>query len=172
LIGVVYGLYGGDGGDGWWLICLYDYSDDPYPCARRPTQKSFACTDVHINPTIPPVPPLSTQGALVYFMQTGFAMLTAGSVRAKNVKNVLLWNLLDSCGGGLAYWMCGWAFAYGGDDLTDTSWTFVGHRNFFLRHEEEVPFHVWFFQFTFACAVSSYVLYFPNQTDCGMDDDE
>ena len=41
-------------------------------------------------------------GALVYFMQTGFAMLCAGSIRAKNVKNVILWNLLDSCGGGLA----------------------------------------------------------------------
>jgi Ammonium Transporter Family len=33
-------------------------------------------------------------GALVYFMQTGFAMLCAGSIRAKNVKNVILWNLL------------------------------------------------------------------------------
>ena len=42
-------------------------------------------------------------GALVYFMQTGFAMLCAGSIRAKNVKNVILWNLLDSCGGGLAW---------------------------------------------------------------------
>ena len=30
------------------------------------------------------------QGALVYFMQTGFAMLCAGSIRAKNVKNVIL----------------------------------------------------------------------------------
>lgn len=35
---------------------------------------------------------LSTkQGALVFFMQTGFAMLCAGSIRAKNTKNVLLW---------------------------------------------------------------------------------
>jgi Amt family ammonium transporter len=46
-------------------------------------------------------------GALVYFMQTGFAMLCAGSIRAKNVKNVILWNLLDSCGGGLAFWSVG-----------------------------------------------------------------
>jgi Amt family ammonium transporter len=44
----------------------------------------------------------------VYFMQTGFAMLTAGSIRSKNVKNVLLWNLLDSCGGGMMFWICGW----------------------------------------------------------------
>jgi ammonia channel protein AmtB len=140
-------------------------------CALGSTQKSFTCTYLYIDHSIPPVPSLSPtttttiQGALVFFMQTGFAMLTAGSVRAKNVKNVLLWNLLDSCGGGLAYWMCGWAFAYGGDDLTDTSWTFIGHRNFFLRHEEEFLFHVWFFQFTFACAVSSYVLIPGYQTD-------
>jgi Amt family ammonium transporter len=37
---------------------------------------------------------LLVMGALVYFMQTGFAMLCAGSIRAKNVKNVILWNLL------------------------------------------------------------------------------
>jgi Amt family ammonium transporter len=74
---------------------------------------------------------LFLQGALVYFMQTGFAMLTAGSIRAKNVKNVLLWNLLDSCGGGIAFWATGYAFAYGGDD--DGGKTFVGNANFFLR---------------------------------------
>ena len=44
-------------------------------------------------------------GALVFFMETGFAMLCAGSIRAKNVKNVILWNLLDACGGGIAFWV-------------------------------------------------------------------
>jgi Amt family ammonium transporter len=93
------------------------------------------------------------QGALVYFMQPGFAMLCAGSIRAKNVKNVILWNLLDSAGGGLAYWACGWAFSYGGDDGTGT--TFVGNKNFFLMGE--VLHHQWFFQFAFASALSSIV---------------
>lgn len=55
-------------------------------------------------------------GALVFMMQAGFAMLCAGSIRSKNVKNVILWNLLDSCGGGLAFWALGWGFIYGGDD--------------------------------------------------------
>ena len=55
-------------------------------------------------------------GALVFMMQAGFAMLCAGSIRAKNTKNVILWNLLDSCGGGLSYWAIGWAFSFGGDD--------------------------------------------------------
>jgi hypothetical protein len=48
------------------------------------------------------------QGALVYFMQAGFAFLCAGSIRAKNVKNILLWSLrkfslkITSCFLGLA----------------------------------------------------------------------
>lgn len=93
-------------------------------------------------------------GALVYFMQTGFAMLCAGSIRAKNVKNVILWNLLDSCGGGLAFWATGYAFAYGGDD--DGPKTFIGNTNFFLR-DDDTNYESWFFQFAFACALSSIV---------------
>lgn len=87
-------------------------------------------------------------------MQTGFAMLCAGSIRAKNVKNVILWNLLDSCGGGLAFWACGYAFAYGGDD--DGKKTFIGNTNFFLM-DENTEYASWFFQFAFACALSSIV---------------
>ena len=87
-------------------------------------------------------------------MQTGFAMLCAGSIRAKNVKNVILWNLLDSCGGGLAFWAVGYAFAYGGDDEGDK--TFIGNSGFFLA-SGDVALHNWFFQFAFACALSSIV---------------
>lgn len=93
-------------------------------------------------------------GALVYFMQTGFAMLCAGSIRSKNVKNVLLWNLLDSCGGGIAFWMTGYAFIYGGDDDGDKN--FIGNTDFFLRNGE-IRLESWFFNFAFACAVSSIV---------------
>lgn len=87
-------------------------------------------------------------------MQTGFAMLCAGSIRAKNVKNVILWNLLDSSGGGLAFWAVGYAFAYGGDD--GGKMTFIGNTNFFLS-DPDTPLHFWFFQFAFACALSSIV---------------
>jgi ammonium transporter, Amt family len=91
-------------------------------------------------------------------MQTGFAMLCAGSIRAKNVKNVLLWNLLDSCGGGLAFWATGFAFAYGGDndDNPDGKKTFVGNQGFFLQGDD-FKFESWFFQFAFASALSSIV---------------
>ena len=81
-------------------------------------------------------------------------MLCAGSIRAKNTKNVILWNLLDSCGGGLAFWAVGYAFAYGGDDAGNK--TFIGNTNFFLS-DPDTPLHFWFFQFAFACALSSIV---------------
>lgn len=93
-------------------------------------------------------------------MQTGFAMLCAGSIRAKNVKKVILWNLLDSAGGGLAFWAVGWAFAYGGefnDNTTDTGFTFIGNTDFFVTRNSNVPLELWFFQFPFACALSSIV---------------
>lgn len=96
-------------------------------------------------------------GALVYFMQTGFAMLCAGSIRAKNVKNVILWNLLDSAGGGLAFWATGFAFAYGGDDADRDEKTFIGNTDFFVVQNGDVRLEQWFFQFTFACALSSIV---------------
>jgi len=94
-------------------------------------------------------------GALVYFMQTGFAMLCAGSIRAKNVKNIVLWNLLDSCGGGLMFWICGYAFAYGGDD-PEKGITYIGNSGFFLMGDD-IKYEMFFFQFAFACALSSIV---------------
>lgn len=94
-------------------------------------------------------------GALVFFMQLGFAMLCAGSIREKNVKNVLLWNLLDSAGGAFGFWSLGYAFAYGGDDPTSSQKTFIGNAGFFLTGDTDMEF--WFFQFAFACALSSIV---------------
>ena len=81
-------------------------------------------------------------------------MLCAGSIRSKNCKNVLLWNLLDSAGGCIAFWSVGYAFAYGGDD-PNRGTTFIGNTNFFLM--AGVDMEQWFFQFAFTCALSSIV---------------
>ena len=52
-----------------------------------------------------------TVGALVFFMQAGFGMLEAGSVRTKNTINILLKNLLDGCIGAIVWWAWGYATA-------------------------------------------------------------
>jgi Amt family ammonium transporter len=46
-------------------------------------------------------------GGMIFFMQTGFAMLCAGSVRLKNVQNTMLKNLLDACGAAIAWFLIG-----------------------------------------------------------------
>ncbi|KAK1858746.1 hypothetical protein I4F81_001347 [Pyropia yezoensis] len=71
---------------------------------------------------------LTLAGVLVCpTMQTGFAMLTAGSVRAKNVKSVLMKVLMDTCVGGVAWMLFGNAFAYG-----EKANAFLGHSGWAL----------------------------------------
>lgn len=97
-------------------------------------------------------------GYLVFLMQSGFAMLTAGSVRSKNTKNVLLKNVLDACVGAIAYFLFGWAFAYGAN-----SNDFIGSGNFALSAnfgepgKTEFGFHDFFFQWAFAATAATIV---------------
>ena len=46
-------------------------------------------------------------GAMIFFMQAGFAVLCAGAVRIKNVQNTMLKNLLDACGAAVAFFLIG-----------------------------------------------------------------
>jgi hypothetical protein len=46
-------------------------------------------------------------GAMIFFMQAGFATLCAGAVRIKNVQNTMLKNLLDACGAAVAFFLVG-----------------------------------------------------------------
>ncbi|KAF2312571.1 hypothetical protein GH714_035112 [Hevea brasiliensis] len=50
---------------------------------------------------------------LVFVMQLGFAMLCAGSVRAKNAMNIMLTNVVDAVVGSISYYLFGFAFAFG-----------------------------------------------------------
>ena len=90
-------------------------------------------------------------GVLVLLMQAGFAMLCAGSIRAKNAQNILLKNLLDLCVGALSCWATGYAFAYGSAS-SGGNWFIGGNKYFFLSngYEGDRGFHDWFFQFAFA----------------------
>ena len=51
-------------------------------------------------------------GSVICFLQSGFAMLEAGSVRAKNVTNILIKNFIDLCFGCLLFFLFGYAFAF------------------------------------------------------------
>merc|ERR1719443_1177246 len=61
-------------------------------------------------------------GTFVFFMHAGFAMLEAGTGRAKNVQAILIKNLITVCMGTLGWYFLGWSLAYGGDVKTADSW--------------------------------------------------
>jgi len=107
-------------------------------------------------------------GALVMFMQAGFAMVESGCCRAKNVQNIMLKNFTDVCVGTLGWWATGWAFAYGGpygDDILPNG--FIGSQQFFggdfLTYKPDGEFEGtdamlnWFFQWAFCSAASTIV---------------
>jgi len=93
---------------------------------------------------------------LIFFMQTGFAMVCAGCVRLKNVQNTLLKNILDACAVSLGFYSLGYAFAFGtNNNNTDKTTTFIGNGNYFLIGVEDDSF--WLFQFAF-CATSGTIV--------------
>jgi len=63
---------------------------------------------------------------MVFLMQAGFALLEAGSVRAKNTKNILIKNLMDGCLGALVWYFIGYHLAYGTKDSCTGGTTVTG----------------------------------------------
>lgn len=95
-------------------------------------------------------------GILVFFMQTGFAMLEAGSVASKNTLNILFKNLCDACFAAIGFWLIGYGVAFG-----KANNGFIGTTGYALADdvftEEEEKYHEWFFQFTFAATAATIV---------------
>jgi len=85
-------------------------------------------------------------GALIFLMQSGFAMVCAGAVRTKNVQNTMLKNLLDACGAAVAFFLVGNAFAFGGQHI-NTATTFIGTSEFASVGPSPA---FWFFEYTFS----------------------
>merc|ERR1711871_1835950 len=84
--------------------------------------------------------------------QAGFAMLCAGSVRSKNTMNILLKNILDACAGALAFYIFGFAFAYGTGGKDNG---FIGTGNFALAYTTD--WVSWIFQWAFAATAATIV---------------
>ena len=93
-------------------------------------------------------------GFLVMFMQAGFAMLTAGVIRAKNAANVLMKNLMDFMAGSLTYWAIGFGLMFG-----VSAYGIIGTSGFFLAGDsyDVSTAMLWFFQMVFAATAATIV---------------
>jgi Amt family ammonium transporter len=103
-------------------------------------------------------------GALIFLMQAGFATLSAGSIRAKNVKNILLKNLLDACIGAFAWYLLGYGFAYDIDDNTNpfigtgpSHFALSGHKDWDGKENKGYDWIMWYFQYAFCAAAATIV---------------
>ena len=105
---------------------------------------------------------------LVFFMQSGFALVEAGFTRAKNAVNILMKNLMDFSVGALAFWAVGFGIMFGAAN------GFFGWGEFFpnpdvLSNGEEANWMYAFLLFQTESKVSFYqkelkfVLYTKNR---------
>uniref|UniRef100_A0A7N0UMP7 Ammonium transporter n=1 Tax=Kalanchoe fedtschenkoi TaxID=63787 RepID=A0A7N0UMP7_KALFE len=88
---------------------------------------------------------------LVFVMQLGFAMLCAGSVRAKNAMNILLTNVVDAVVGSLSYYLFGFAFAFGAGTNANP---FIGTCFFALADIPNSSYDYSFFLYQWAFAIA------------------
>jgi Amt family ammonium transporter len=82
-------------------------------------------------------------GALVFFMQLGFAMVETGFSRSKNAVHVVMTNFVIFAIGAIGYWAVGFAFQFGGagtfaslgatQALTGEAGHLIGTQGFFLH---------------------------------------
>jgi Amt family ammonium transporter len=109
-------------------------------------------------------------GIFVFLMQAGFALLAAGSIRTKNVKNILLKSVMDASLGGLVWFLVGYGLAYDADDGVDghsaNGFVGAGPSNFALSGLKDWESgrgnvgYLWvsfFFQYAFAAVAATIV---------------
>lgn len=88
---------------------------------------------------------LVVAGALVFFMQAGFALIEGGMTRAKNAINVIMKNYTDVCVGSLAFWIVGFGLMFG-----DNASGWFGATHFMLNDVDPLDYGLLFFQTMFA----------------------
>lgn len=95
---------------------------------------------------------LGLAGALVFFMQAGFALLESGMARAKNSVNVLMKNYLDMCFGAVVFWACGYALMFGANG---NGW--LGTSQFLFGGQRSADYVFFFYQMMFAATTATIV---------------
>jgi len=92
-------------------------------------------------------------GALVFFMQAGFALLEGGMVRSKNTVNVVMKNYTDMCFGAIAFWLVGYGFLFG----TNTT-GFLGTDHFLAGNgKDDIDYSRMFFHIMIAATAATIV---------------
>ncbi|MBL8473171.1 MAG: ammonium transporter [Rhodocyclaceae bacterium] len=95
---------------------------------------------------------LIAAGALVFFMQAGFALLESGMSRAKNAINVIMKNYCDMCFGALAFWALGYGLMFGSNPGG-----LFGTDHFLLSGLDNAEYGMVFFQMMFAATSATIV---------------
>ena len=90
---------------------------------------------------------------LVFLMQTGFSLLEAGTTRYKNYVSALIKNALDLCVSTIAWWLLGYAFAFGESKGRFIGTTFFAADGITTGDE----FNNWMFQWAFAGTAATIV---------------
>lgn len=132
---------------------------------NSPTLESLSQTTTNLQLSIDTTWVLLS-GFLVFFMQTGFAMLEAGLIRQTGVVNVLLENFIEAAVTILVWWAIGFGIAFG-----TSAGGFFGTDTFFLGQlpsaDGSYPigapgstapintYTLFFFQFAFAATAST-----------------
>lgn len=86
----------------------------------------------------------------MFFMQAGFALIESGSVRSKNTVNVLMKNYMDTCIGGLVFWLFGFGLMFG---LNQSGW--IGLSHFMPNQMDDWHWNLLFFQMMFAATATT-----------------
>lgn len=89
-------------------------------------------------------------GALVFFMQAGFALVESGMSRAKNAVNVLMKNYMDACVCSVIFWALGYGLMFG---VNQTGW--LGSSHFMPSQLGQWDWTFLFFQMMFAATTTT-----------------
>jgi ammonium transporter, Amt family len=89
-------------------------------------------------------------GALVFFMQAGFALVESGMSRAKNAVNVLMKNYMDACVCSVIFWAVGYGLMFGANQ---TGW--FGASHFLPSQLTQWDWTFLFFQMMFAATTTT-----------------